>query len=270
MITFPNCKINLGLNVTRKREDGFHDLETCFFPVPLRDSLEIIRSCEFKFQTSGLPINGDEESNLCVKAYQLIKKDFHELPPVHIHLHKAIPMGAGLGGGSSDGAFMLMILNKKFKLNIPEVRLLEYALTLGSDCAFFIINKPCYATGRGEVLEPVPLDLSAYKIILVNPGLHVSTKEAFARLLPKAPKVNIKEVINQPVHQWKDELQNDFEQGVFDHHPELKTIKDHFYSKGATYAAMTGTGSTVYGIFEKDKPVDLAFPTHYFVIEVPA
>ncbi|HEX8333870.1 MAG TPA: 4-(cytidine 5'-diphospho)-2-C-methyl-D-erythritol kinase [Segetibacter sp.] len=270
MITFPNCKINLGLNVTRKRKDGYHDLETVFLPIGLKDSLELIQSTEFKFQTSGLQISGDEESNLCVKAYRLLKEGFPELPPVHIHLHKAIPMGAGLGGGSADTTFMLMMLNKKFKLNIAEARLLEYALSLGSDCPFFIINKPSFARGRGELLEPIALDLSSYKIVLVNSGIHVSTKEAFAQLIPKAPEVNIKEVVRQHVQTWREEMHNDFEDGVFKLHPELKRIKEELYNKGAIYAAMTGTGSTVYGFFEKDKAVNLNFPPNYLVAELPA
>jgi 4-diphosphocytidyl-2-C-methyl-D-erythritol kinase len=270
MITFPNCKINLGLNVTLKREDGYHDLETVFYPIGLKDSLEVIQSSEFKIQSSGLQINGDEESNLCVRAYRLLKTEFPDLPPVHIHLHKAIPMGAGLGGGSADGAFMLMMLNKKFKLRISEARLIDYALSLGSDCPFFIINKPCFATGRGEVLEQASLDLSSYKIILINPGIHVSTKEAFAAVIPQASAPNLKEVIQQSTVTWRENLRNDFEQGVFNLHPELRTIKDELYKNGANYAAMTGTGSTIFGLFKKDTFIDLRFPPNYFVVELPA
>jgi 4-diphosphocytidyl-2-C-methyl-D-erythritol kinase len=267
MITFPNCKINLGLNITRKREDGYHNLETIFYPVALKDSLEVIKSPGFKFQSSGLQINGEEENNLCIKAYNLLKKDFPALPPVYIHLHKAIPMGAGLGGGSADAAFTLSMLNKKFKLNLSEDQLLEYALILGSDCPFFIINNPCFAKGRGEILEPISLDLSACKLILVNPGIHVSTKEVFTQLIPTEPIKNIREIIQQPIETWKEKLRNDFEQAVFDLHPEVKTIKEELYKKGAAYASMTGTGSTVYGLFEKDKIVELSFPPHYFLLE---
>jgi 4-diphosphocytidyl-2-C-methyl-D-erythritol kinase len=267
MITFPNCKINLGLNITRKREDGFHDLETVFFPVALKDSLEVIQSTEVKFQSTGLHISGDEESNLCIKAYNILKRDFPQLPPIHIHLHKVIPMGAGLGGGSSDAAFMLALLNKKFKLAISQDQLLKYALELGSDCPFFNINKPCYARGRGEILEPVTVDLSAYRIVLVNPGIHVSTKDAFAQLTPKVPQMNILEIIEQPIIKWKDSLSNDFEQTVFSLHPPIKEIKDQLYDEGALYASMSGTGSTVYGLFENDRSINLNLSESYFVFE---
>jgi 4-diphosphocytidyl-2-C-methyl-D-erythritol kinase len=267
MITFPNCKINLGLNVTRKREDGFHVLETVFFPVALKDSLEVIQSTDIRFQSTGLHIGGDEQENLCIKAYNILKRDFPHLPAVHVHLHKAIPMGAGLGGGSSDAAFMLALLNKKFKLDILQDQLLHYALELGSDCPFFIINQPCYATGRGEILEPVTVDLSAYRIVLVNPGIHVSTKDAFAQLTPKVPHVNIREIVEQPINTWKDTLINDFEQTVFSFHPSINEIKRQLYDEGALYASMSGTGSTVYGLFENERSINLTLPESYFVFE---
>jgi 4-diphosphocytidyl-2-C-methyl-D-erythritol kinase len=270
MITFPNCKINLGLNVVRKREDGFHDIETVFYPIALRDSLEIIQSSEFKFFSSGLQISGSEKDNLCVQAYNILKKDFAKIPPVHIHLHKAIPMGAGLGGGSADAAFMLLMLNKKFNLQITEDQLIKYALQLGSDCPFFIINKPMFATGRGEIMDPITVDLSSYKFVLINPGTHISTKEAFAKLTPNAPEQSIKNIVNQPVKNWKDVLYNDFEETIFVLHPQIKSIKKQLYNLGATYASMTGTGSTVFGLFEKNIVVKPDFPPNYMIVQVPA
>jgi len=263
VVLFPNCKINIGLNVIRKRTDGYHDLETVFYPVAVKDALEIIRSTELNFQLTGLPVNGPIDNNLCVKAYHLLKKDFPDLPPVNIHLHKVIPMGAGLGGGSADGAFMLFMLNKKFQLNLSEEKLISYALELGSDCPFFIINKPCFATGRGENLSLVSLDLSAFKLVLVNPGIHVSTKEAFSKLSPAVPTKSIQQIIQQPIESWKDELKNDFEETVFQLHSAIQNIKEHLYVKGAIYAAMTGTGSTVFGIFNAEESLDFSFPADY-------
>lgn len=252
MVVYPNCKINLGLQILNKREDGFHNLETVFYPVPFRDALEIIPNniAETEFTGTGLTVDGNATDNLCVKAYHIIKKDFPQLTDVKIHLHKTIPMGAGLGGGSADAAFMLKLLNDKFNLNLPTAQLLNYALQLGSDCPFFIINKPCYATGQGEILDEVPVDLSAYKIVLINPGIHVNTGWAFSNIAPASSKKSIKEIIKQPVTSWKDELINDFEKPVFKAHPQIQEIKETLYKQGAVYAAMSGSGSTVFGIFE--------------------
>ena len=269
MVLFPNCKINLGLNVIRKRTDGYHDLETVFYPIALKDALEVIRSEQFHFQLTGLPVNGTTENNLCVKAYLLLKADFPHLPPVSIHLHKAIPMGAGLGGGSADGAFMLTMLNKKFQLNLSEEKLISYALRLGSDCPFFIINKPCFATGRGEKLSPIQLDLSTYQIVLVNPQIHVSTKDAFSKLTPAMPAKSIEAIIQQPIITWKDELQNNFEASVFELYPAIKEVKKRLYNAGAVYAAMSGSGSTVFGIFEAGSKTELSFPEHYKCFTIP-
>lgn len=265
MVFFPNCKINLGLNIVGKRTDGYHDLETFFYPVHLKDAIEVIEKPDFQFSASGLDINGNSNDNLCVKAYDLLKKDFPGLPPVHIHLHKAIPTGAGLGGGSADGAFTLKLLNKKFKLELSQKQLMDYALQLGSDCPFFIINKPCYATGRGEMLEESGPDLSGHKIVLVHPGIHISTSWAFAHISPRKPIKPFKEIIRQPVEIWKQELKNDFEQPVFNEYPEIKQIKDDLYAAGAVYAAMSGSGSAVYGIFKKVEDIDVSFPKSYFV-----
>lgn len=263
MVVFPNCKINLGLNVVRKRTDGYHDIETVFYPVGLKDALEVIRSTELRLNLTGLPVDGKEENNLCMKAYHLLKKDFPGLPPVNIHLHKAIPMGAGVGGGSADGAFMLTLLNRKFQLQLSEEKLISYALNLGSDCPFFVINKPCLASGRGENLTPIQLDLSSYKIVLVNPAIHVSTKEAFSKLSPAILAKSIQQIIQQPITTWKDELKNDFEESVFQLHPAIAEVKQQLYAMGAVYAAMSGSGSSVYGIFNVETNPDFSFPRPY-------
>jgi 4-diphosphocytidyl-2-C-methyl-D-erythritol kinase len=272
MICFPSCKINLGLRITQKRADGFHALETVFFPISIKDALEIIiepdtSAAPITFTSSGLAINGDPSDNLCYKAYYLLKKDYPRIPNIKMHLHKTIPMGAGLGGGSSDGAFTLVALNQLFNLQIPEQALLDYALQLGSDCPFFIINTPAFATGRGEILTPTTVDLSGYSIVIVNPGIDISTKLAFSLITPQVPDTNMEAVICDPVTSWKENLINDFEQPVFNSFPEIANIKDTLYQKGAVYASMTGTGSTVYGIFPTSiiDSLSFNFPSHYFI-----
>jgi 4-diphosphocytidyl-2-C-methyl-D-erythritol kinase len=272
VISFPNCKINLGLNIIRKRTDGYHDLETVFYPVPINDAIEIIAAeksntkDQIKFSSSGLTIDGDTENNLCIKAYKLLKKDFPELPCIKMHLHKAIPMGAGLGGGSADAAFVLMLLNNKFSLNLSTYQLINYARQLGSDCPFFIINKPCFATGRGEVLEEINPDLSKYKLVIVNPGIHINTSWAFAQIQPAASTRPIKEIVLRSVEQWKDELKNDFEESVLQHYPELKDLKNTLYQSGALYTSMSGSGSSFYGIFKIESMVETKrFPSNYLV-----
>lgn len=256
MVAFPNCKINLGLNIVRKRDDGFHDLETVFYPLPICDVLEVIHDrapvTDISFSSSGLPVQGALSDNLCIRAYRLLKQDFPDLPPVAMHLHKAIPMGAGLGGGSSDAAFVLKMLNEKFNLGVSAEKLKEYALALGSDCPFFLHNKPCFASGRGEALDPIELDLSAYSFLVIHPGIHVNTGWAFSQLTPAPPKKPVKEIISQPVSTWKQELVNDFETPVFSAHPQIGALKEKMYAAGAIYASMSGSGSTVFGIFEKD------------------
>jgi 4-diphosphocytidyl-2-C-methyl-D-erythritol kinase len=268
MVTFPNGKINLGLNIVNKRTDGYHDIETIFYPIKLNDAIEVIKKNNIHFSVTGLAIDGDQENNLSIKAFHLLKKDFPQLPPIHLHLHKTIPLGAGLGGGSADGAFTLKLLNKKFDLGLSEKQLVEYSLQLGSDCPFFISNKPCFATGRGEMLEQIDLDLSQFKIVIVHPGVHVSTAWAFSTIKPGAPKKSIKEISKQPIETWKQELKNDFEEPVFNKYPEIKKIKDDLYTAGAIYSSMSGSGSAVYGYFEKDKPLSLSFPRNYFLKEL--
>jgi len=265
MVSFPNCKINLGLNIVNKRNDGYHNIETIFFPIQLRDALEVIEKEKFEFSTSGSPIEGEKEKNLCIKAYDLLKNDFPQLRAVQMHLHKAIPMGAGLGGGSADGAFTLKLLNKKFELNLSEKQLINYSLQLGSDCPFFILNKPCFATGRGEILEQTGFDLSEFKIVIVHPAIHISTAWAFENIKPLKPVRSIKQIIQQPISTWKDELLNDFEKPVFEKYPEIKSIKDKLYNVGAIHASMSGSGSAVYGIFKKEKNISISFPDNYFV-----
>lgn len=270
MVVFPNCKINLGLRIVRKRTDGFHDLETVFLPVAFKDALEIIKADpsnypdgnEINFTSSGIKTGTGD--NLCIKAYQLLKKDFPDrIQPVLMHLHKAIPVGAGLGGGSADAAFTLKLFNRFFNLELSEKQLLSYALQLGSDCPFFIINKPCLATGRGEKLEQVSLNLDAYKLVLVNPGIHISTAEAFAKIQALVPEKSLSQIISQPVKTWREEMKNDFEENIFPNHPEIAAIKQSLYDKGAEYASMSGSGSTVYGLFKKEAKIEYRFPSHY-------
>ncbi|HWB24625.1 MAG TPA: 4-(cytidine 5'-diphospho)-2-C-methyl-D-erythritol kinase [Chitinophagaceae bacterium] len=270
MLVFPNCKINLGLNIISRRSDGYHNIETVFLPVPLEDVLEILPSYtntgEVNFTYSGLEITGEPSDNLCIKAYQLLKKDFPHLPAVKGHLHKAIPMGAGLGGGSADGAFMLILLNNKFRLGISIEDLTHYALQLGSDCPFFIINKPCFAESRGEAIQPVDLSLSGYTLLLVNPAIHISTGWAFSAIVSASPAKSIKATIKQPVDSWKNELINDFEAPVLSNWPELKLLKQQLYDMGAIYAGMSGSGSTFFGIFAPGVKVPQAsLPANYFV-----
>lgn len=251
MVSFPNAKINLGLNVISKRTDGYHDLETCFYPVDWTDILEIIPSSSFQFSSTGLSIDGNADSNLVVKAYNLLKIDF-DLPPVHIHLHKIIPMGAGLGGGSADAAFTLQQLNETFSLGQSQGSLENYAAKLGSDCSFFISGMPKLGTGRGEVLSPISVSLKEKFIVIVKPNVHVSTAEAYAGIKPRPSDISVKEVLeNKSVSEWKTLLKNDFEESVFAKYPVIAQVKRDLYHHGAVYACMSGSGSSVFGIFEK-------------------
>ena len=249
MVSFPHCKINLGLNVIAKRSDGFHDIETCFYPIPWTDILEIIPSDKLRFDATGLAIPGLIHENLCLKAYALLKKDF-DLPPVHIHLHKLLPTGAGLGGGSSDAAFTLKTLNEIFNLNLSSVKLLEYASLLGSDCAFFTEKHPMIGTGRGEILNPVKLSLRGMFIVLVKPEINVATVDAYAGIKPLRPSQSVQKIVEEiPLTKWKEFLINDFEVSVFKAYPQIKELRDKLYQFGAVYASMSGSGSSVFGIF---------------------
>ena len=251
MIQFPNCKINLGLSILAKRTDGYHELETVFYPIAVLDALEILPADILTMTQSGIAVPGDPTQNLCLKAYHLLKKDFPQLPTVQMHLHKNIPMGAGLGGGSSDGTAALVILNKQFGLGLNEQQLIHYASQLGSDCPFFIYNKACHATGRGEILTPIELDLSNYQFLLAHPGIHIATKWAFQQLNPHTKSETIASIFKKPVAEWKDTLVNDFEAPVFKAEPSLSNIKDQLYQLGAIYASMSGSGSSLFGIFPK-------------------
>ena len=253
MIIFPNSKINLGLRIVRKRADGYHDLETVFYPIPFQDAIEVIRPQQpaMSFTQSGLAIDGDPAQNLCMKAYALLQR-MHDLPPVQLHLHKAVPTGGGLGGGSADAAFTLKLLNRKFNLNLTTEQLLDLALQLGSDCPFFIANKPCIATGRGELLEPIDLShLQRYKLVVITPGIHISTAWAFSQVQPNHNGPSLREVITGPVEEWKTLLVNDFESVVFQAHGVIAQVKQSLYDKGAVYASMTGSGSSVFGLFQQ-------------------
>ncbi len=276
MLVYPNCKINLGLNILHKRADGYHDLETVFYPVNITDILEIVpykkskRSPTIPISITGLEVNGAAASNLCIRAYKLLKKDFPNLPHIQIHLHKVIPTGAGLGGGSADATYTLTLLNDLFHLHISREQLISYAARLGSDCPFFIINKPCFAGGRGEKLEEVPVNLAGYKIVIINPGIHIETGKAFLNIIPGSPVKSLKQIIAQPISTWKDELMNDFEAVIFPEHKEIAGIKNYLYDAGVTYASMSGSGSTVFGLFPDTLQLNLDFPGHYFVKEIPA
>ena len=272
MITFPNAKINLGLNIIAKRPDGYHNLETVFYPVPVEDALEVNilneSTQKFRLHQAGLEIAGEAENNLVVKAYKLLDERFN-LPPIDIHLFKHIPSGAGLGGGSSDAAYMLKLLNEKFNLELSDENLEEYAAKLGADCAFFIRNAPTYAEGIGNIFSPISLSLKGYQIVLVKPDIFVSTRDAFAQIKSHRQEIPLKEVIKQPIEEWKERMVNDFEESVFPQFPAIKEIKEKLYEAGAIYAAMTGSGSSVFGLFkpEDNKSVKEDFGEKAFVYQ---
>ncbi|MDR0748143.1 MAG: 4-(cytidine 5'-diphospho)-2-C-methyl-D-erythritol kinase [Tannerellaceae bacterium] len=254
MICFPNAKINLGLNVVSKRPDGYHNIETVFYPVPLKDALEVREAGAFSFRQTGIPVDAPAAENLVVKAMNLLKAHY-PLPPLEVHLLKAIPSGAGLGGGSSDAAFMLKLLNDFLQLAIPAERLEEMASAIGADCPFFIRNTPVFATGTGNLFEPVSLSLKGYGLCVIKPGIAVSTPEAYAMVTPKQPGASLKEIIKSPVNEWKHAMVNDFEESVFSKYPLIGRIKEELYEAGAVYASMSGSGSSVFGLFSP--PTDL-------------
>ncbi len=262
MLVFPPCKINLGLFVTEKRTDGFHNLESVFIPVPLTDMLEVITAPHgtMEFTLSGNAVAGDFNENTCVRAYRLLSRDF-DLPGIEAQLHKIIPSGAGLGGGSSDGASMIHVLNELFSLGLSTIQQREYAAQLGSDCPFFIEPLPSFVSGRGEFLTPLELDLSGLFICLVHPAVHVSTAEAYGLLSPRPAPFDLRELASIPRDQWTEKVSNDFEAPVSKLHPVVTTIKEKLYQQGAFYAAMSGSGSAVYGLF--DRPVQLEFPGYF-------
>jgi len=256
MIVFPNAKINLGLHIIDKRADGFHNIETCFYPTGWKEVLEIIPADSLAFTSSGLSIPSNSAENLCLQAYKLIKSDF-DIPPIKIHLHKIIPIGAGLGGGSSDAAFTLKLLNDKFKLAIAEEKLVEYASKLGSDCAFFINNRPAFATAKGEKQESVSLPyFLRHYLVVIFPNIHISTAVAYQNVDKRGKSAGLKEKLTMPIVEWKDHIDNDFEKTVFSFHPAIAQIKAQLYKENALYAAMSGSGSAVFGLFKHEPDLD--------------
>lgn len=264
MIQYPQAKINLGLNVTEKREDGFHNIETVFYPINIQDSLSICVHRVTRLIMTGNRIESNEQDNLVIKAYNLMKEDF-DLPPLSIRLHKQIPSEAGMGGGSSDAAGMINLLNRRFGLRLTESARQRYAAQLGADCAFFIGSKPAFATGKGDILQPLELSLSGYTIVIVKPAVGISTAQAYGGITPHKPEVSPFDAVQQPIEEWKDILFNDFEEVIFKSYPELREIKEKLYENGAIYASMTGSGSAFYGIF-KQKTVEIQnlFPNMYY------
>jgi 4-diphosphocytidyl-2-C-methyl-D-erythritol kinase len=267
MLLFPNAKINLGLSITEKRPDGYHNLQTVFYPIGLSDMLEFVedpkvQKGELKLTVTGISVEGDPMNNLCAKAYRLLHSDFG-LPGLSVHLHKIIPVGAGLGGGSSDAAFMLRGLNSHFNLSIPTRKLEEYAARLGSDCAFFIRNQPVFAHERGNVFRDIQLALDDYFIMLVHPRIHISTSEAYSQISPSILEKSPEKIVQLPVKEWKDALQNDFEKNILVKYPEIRMIKERLYASGAIYACMSGSGSSVFGIFSEMPSVPADFDRYF-------
>jgi 4-diphosphocytidyl-2-C-methyl-D-erythritol kinase len=259
MISFPNCKINIGLYITNKREDGFHDLETIFYPVNIYDALEIIPAKKTSLQITGKEITGDSRNNLVWRAFGILKDRFPgKINDLAIYLNKAIPMGAGLGGGSSDGAFMIRMLNDYYKLGMNKTELAGLALQLGSDCPFFIENTAQFAIGRGEHMTPVDIDLSGYSVQIIYPGIHISTAEAFKKIRPQKAPYDLRMLPQLPIQLWKEYVSNDFELPAIEKHPVVKEIIDQMYRQDAIYASMTGSGSAIYGIFNKRKKAEIA------------
>lgn len=256
MVVFPNAKINIGLNIVEKRPDNYHNIESIFYPIPIKDILEVVVSDNgnTEMQIEGLTIDGPIESNLVMKAYNLLKSEF-DLPPVKIYMNKIIPFGAGLGGGSSDAAFMLKALNELFSLGISVEELKNYAKKLGADCPFFIENKPAYVTGIGDIIETIPFSMQGLYFVLVKPNIFVSTQNAYSSVVPRPSQCLLTSMINHPVQQWRGNIKNDFEVSVFELFPEIAKIKDIMYNYDALYASMSGSGSSVFGLFKQ--PIDL-------------
>lgn len=264
MMLFPNAKINIGLNILNKRNDGFHELETLMVPIPLKDELTFnVSETETTFTSSGLLIDGNPDDNLVMKAYQLIKEDFI-IPNLNIHLKKVIPFGAGMGGGSADASFMLKGLNDFFKLNITDRNLEIYAEQLGSDCPFFIKNESAISSGRGEILEAFPIELKGYHLNIVIPNLSIGTKEAYSKVTPKIPELKLRHELTQPISDWKYKVKNDFEDSVFPQFPEVQNVKETLYNLGADYAALSGSGAAVFALSENALVTEESFPEEYF------
>ncbi len=269
MIVFPNAKINIGLNITEKRSDGFHNIETIFYPISLSDILEInISDSKIKFENTGLTVENKKlENNLCYKAYEALNNN-SKINPVEIHLHKIIPFGAGLGGGSADASFTLKALNLILKLSLDNETLMNYAEKIGSDCPFFILNKPAFATEKGNKLTPIELSLKGYFLVLIHPGIHVNTAKAYSKIKPNKPSESLSKLISQPIENWKELIKNDFESGIFKEYPEIENIKNKLYNSGAIYASMSGSGSAVYGIFRNKIDLKSEFKNHFIYTDL--
>jgi len=260
MISFPNAKINLGLRIVEKRQDGYHNIETCFYPIPLRDALEIVPATDFSFTQTGLSLDSAPDYNLVMKALNLFREKY-DVPTLSVYLKKAIPFGAGLGGGSADAAFMLKLLNVYTSRNLSEAELEKMAVEIGADCPFFIRNTPVIASGIGNIFDSIALSLQGYLLCIIKPDLTVSTQEAYDSIIPAKPSVSLREILQRPVREWKEILTNDFEPYIFQKHPIIAEIKSYFYAHKAVYAAMSGSGSAVFGLFDKD--ITISFPDCY-------
>lgn len=273
MICFPNAKINLGLNIVSQRNDGFHNLETIFYPINLKDGLEIINSEsqeQYQLFQTGIKIDGDPSSNIVIKALELVRNHSKvNIPNIDIHLLKKIPTGAGLGGGSSDAAFMLKLLNENYQIGLSNNELVELALQIGADCPFFLYNKPAFASGIGNQLEPIDLDLSGMYLLVVKPDVFISTKEAYSMITPKTPTLSLKDIVNRPLNEWKELMKNDFEDSIFKKYPQICKIKQQLYELGATYASMSGSGSSLYGIFNKKPNFQKLFSNNFTWLSSP-
>ena len=273
MICFPNAKINLGLNIVSQRNDGFHNLETIFYPINLKDGLEITNSNsneQYQLFQTGIKIDGDPSSNIVIKALELVRNHSKvNIPNIDIHLLKKIPTGAGLGGGSSDAAFMIKLLNEAYNLDIPSNELIELALQIGADCPFFLYNKPAFASGIGNQLEPIDLDLSGMYLLVVKPDVFISTKEAYSMITPKTHTLSLKDIVNRPLNEWKELMKNDFEDSIFKKYPQICKIKQQLYELGATYASMSGSGSSLYGIFNKKPNFQKLFSNNFTWLSSP-
>lgn len=253
MILFPNAKINIGLFILDKRSDGFHEIETIMCPVPIFDILEIYTAETFSYHQTGIHIPNDGEKGLCERAYDLMKKKF-KIGAVSIHLRKQIPVGAGLGGGSADATFTLLVLNELFGLNLSQAALSELAAELGSDCPFFVKNETSLATGRGEMLSPLPLDTSGLQIILLNPNIHMGTAEAYANTTPFQRARSLEKLTQIPICDWNDFAVNDFQAYTLKTHPQMKGDFELLEKLGASYISLSGSGSSFFGLFENNLP----------------
>lgn len=268
MVSFPNVKINLGLNIVEKRYDGYHNIESVFYPIQYNDILEILKSDKFEFINTGIKIDCSIEQNLCYKAWKLIDNEYN-IGPVKIILHKNVPYGSGLGAGSSDAAFTIMLLNNLFNLKLSEEEQIKTASKLGADCAFFIKNKPILAIEKGDIFRNIEISLKDYYIVLCLPNISVKTAEAYSNCIPRKPDISIPEILKMDIHCWKNYLKNDFEDTVFVKYPKLKKIKEELYNNGSIIALMSGSGSVVYGIFDDEpKNLKLNFECDYKIFKL--